>query len=193
MLETSEVGGVMRLTKPIAVVLSLMMVYSLRIMAVMESAISFLQLCGFSAALGFATALVWTPFLASDRVRALFSTLGWSDGWLVSYSVVMTIIGAGAFLLFAVVGVLGDTLYSLSGMDTPAENAFFWQGLVVGYIVYTFLLWFIPVVVLPRVGTDWDPHGYDMTTKALFGVGVLWFQIGGTAATVLIASTLVFG
>jgi hypothetical protein len=160
--------------------------------AVVETAVTLLQLCALSAGFGFGAAIVWIPFLESNRVRALFTTIGWTDSWPVSYLVVITIVGAGGFLLFTAVLVLGDTLYSPPGTDIPAENAFFWWGLLVGYSIYMLLLWIVPVGILPRVGFDWDPHGYDWKTKALFASGVLWFQIGGAAATTFIASVLVF-
>jgi hypothetical protein len=76
------------------------------------------------------------------------------------------------------------------GTDTPAENVFFWQGLLVGYGICMLLLWIIPVVILPRVGVDWDSHEYNMTTKALFGAGVLWYQVSGAVAAVFISSIL---
>lgn len=159
--------------------------------AVVESAVSVLQLGAFSAIIGVGAAVVWTPFLARGRVRALFATFGWSDNWFVNYWIILTIIGAGEFLLFAAVGLLGDALYSPPGTDTPAENTFFWRGLLVGYGTYMLLLWVIPVVIFPRVGIDWDPHEYDMTTKAIFGAGVLWYQVGGAMAAGFIASIVV--
>jgi hypothetical protein len=156
--------------------------------AVVEFAVSVLQLGALGTVFGVGAAAVWTPFLSSSRVRTLFATIGRSDNWPASYLVVLTGIGTAEFLLFAAVGLLGDALYSLPGTDTPAENAFFWQGLLVGYGICLLLLWVIPVVILPRVGIDWDSHEYDMTTKALLGAGVLWYQVGGAVAAVFISS-----
>lgn len=156
--------------------------------AVVKAAVSALQLGTLGIFFGVGAAAIWTPFLSSSRIRTLFTTIGRSDNWPASYSAVMTAIGTAEFLLFVAVGLLGNALYSPLNTDTPAENMFFWQGLLVGYGICLLLLWVVPVVILPRVGVDWDPYGYDTTTKALFGAGVLWYQVGGAVATIFISS-----
>lgn len=130
---------------------------------------------------------ICTPLLLFSRVRALF-IIGVTNRWLLNYVLVIVAIAVVQVFLIGAILVGGDALFSPPGMDSPAEDAFLFRGLIVLIGVSLVLLWLIPVVILPRIGYDWDPHEYDLTTMVVIGGSVLWYQIVGFFGGVLLAT-----
>jgi len=121
---------------------------------------------------GAVATVCWAPFLLSGRLRALFAALPPFDSPYVTY----VLVGLAASLPF-VVGVGA----ALVGVDTEGPRAGGRMAnaildlvvpLSVGYVVGTPL---IGVLGLPRVGVDWDPTGYGLSTWALLAAGGAWY------------------
>lgn len=127
-----------------------------------------------SLGLGLFTSLVPVPFLVGRRLRSLFAVVGPADRWVDNYLLVMTIIGGGEIALFALTADVIAIEYS-----DPALIERFIQfasvALLLGYIV---VLGLISLVVLPRLGIDWDENGYDGRTIGLVGGALLWYHAG---------------
>ncbi|MFB6206856.1 MAG: hypothetical protein ABEJ05_10070 [Haloglomus sp.] len=120
---------------------------------------------------GLVAALLWSPFLLSDRLRALFRELPPRGHPLVSY------------LLVALGGALpyvGGGLWALSrgsdAGDAAAANTLL-DVVVVTSLVYLAVGPLVAGLALPRLGRDWDPTGYGPGTWALLGAGSAWFAV----------------
>jgi hypothetical protein len=121
---------------------------------------------------GAVATVCWAPFLLSGRIRSLFAELRPSDSPYVSY----VLVGLAASLPF-VVGVGA----ALVGVDTEGPRAGGRMGnailttvlpLSVGYVVGAPL---VGAVGLPRIGVDWDPTGYGLSTWLLLAAGGAWY------------------
>lgn len=113
-----------------------------------------------------AVALVlWSPFLLAERLRRLFERLPPTDSAAVSY----VLIGMGASVPY-VVGVLG----AFAAADTGRVLFTATLAVSVGYVVAAPI---VAAVALPRVGIDWDPAGYGVSTYVLLLGGALWYVL----------------
>ncbi|PSP98743.1 hypothetical protein BRC89_07025 [Halobacteriales archaeon QS_4_70_19] len=135
---------------------------------------------------GLVAALLWSPFLLSDRLCALFRALPPRDGLVASYLPV----AVGGALPYVVGG-----LWALSrgppGGDAVAVNALLdvVVGVSVAYVVAGPL---VAGVALPRFGRDWDPTGYGPGTWALLGTGSAWFAVLYGVPLFLMAAVLAY-
>lgn len=134
------------------------------------TAVGWLVLLALFLGPGLVAAVLCAPFLATERVRALFRSLPPRDGVGVPY-VAATVVASFPYV--------GGTLWALStaadgGRGAQAANALLdvLVFLSLGYVVAVPLL---AGVALPRVGHDWDPTGYGPGTWALLvGLGA-WY------------------
>lgn len=118
---------------------------------------------------GVVAAVLWSPFLASGRLRSLFRDLPPRRSLVVSYLVVMLgaslpyVVGFGAALVRTTDTTGATTANAILDVLVPVS---------VGYVLG------VPVLaglVLPRVGIDWDPTGYGPGTWAMLAVGGAWY------------------
>jgi len=138
---------------------------------------------------GAVATVCWTPFLLSGRLRALFAELPPFDSPYATYGLV----GLAASLPF-VVGVGA----ALVGVDTEGPRAGGRMAnailttvlpLSVGYVVGAPL---VGVLGLPRVGVDWDPTGYGVSTWALLAAGGAWYAAVFAVPLTLFSLVLAF-
>ncbi|APW99552.1 hypothetical protein CHINAEXTREME_18030 [Halobiforma lacisalsi AJ5] len=132
-----------------------------------ENAVGWLLLAASLLVPGAIAALLWTPFLLSSRIRTLFVRLPPSGSLLPSYALV----GVAASLPFVLGPLVAVTRAGPDALWGPAILGVT-AVLFVGYAAGTPL---VGALALPRLGIDWDPHGYDASTWALLGAGGAWY------------------
>lgn len=113
---------------------------------------------------GLVLALLWTPLLISERVRPLFQ-FGPTQWQSVNYALGFVALSG----LHA--GLLGAWIESGSGISS-ALTAVISLGLIVPSMAVVTVIW-----VLPELGYDWDPNGYDLHTKAVLAIGAFWYAV----------------
>ncbi|MFC6990239.1 hypothetical protein ACFQJD_18845 [Haloplanus sp. GCM10025708] len=112
---------------------------------------------------GVVAAVLWSPFLLSDRLRALFQ-LGPTDHWGLNYVVACVVVTAVHGLVLGVGLALG------AGRDGPSIAVILLvSALTIG------LVWAVPAVALPARGYEWDPRGFDAVTHLLLVGGSIWY------------------
>lgn len=127
-----------------------------------------------SLGLGFLASFVLLPFLAGHRLRSLFATVGPTNHWASDYLISMTVIGWGEIAVFTfTVNVIG--IEYANPMLTEQLVLYASVALFLGYVI---TLCLVPLLVLPRLGIDWDENDYDLKTIGLVGIAVLWYHIG---------------
>lgn len=140
--------------------------------AVVDQLVGWLAAVSFLLAPGVVATVCWTPFLLSERLRALFAELPPFDSPYATYVLVGLaaslpfVVGVGA----ALVGTDTEGPHAGGRMANAVLNTVF--PLSVGYVVATPL---IGAFGLPRVGVDWDPTGYGLSTWALLAAGGAWY------------------
>lgn len=139
-----------------------------------EVAVGAIRVGIISLGLGFLASFVLLPFLVGHRLRSLFATIGPTNHWASDYLILMTVIGGGEIAVFAVtVNVIG--IQYANPMVVEQLVLYASVALFVGYIV---ALCLVPLLVLPRLGIDWDENDYDLRTIGLVCIAVLWYHIG---------------
>jgi hypothetical protein len=139
-----------------------------------EVAVGALRVGIIGLGLGFLASFVLLPFLVGHRLRSLFATVGPTNHWASDYFVLMTVIGGGEITVFAVtVNVIG--IQYANPMVVEQLVLYASVALFVGYVVALCLL---PLVILPRLGIDWDKNAYDVRTIGLVCIAVLWYHVG---------------
>lgn len=140
---------------------------------------------------GVVAAVLCVPFLAVERMRALFRSLPPRDGVAVSY-VALTV---GASFPY-----VAGTLWALTtGVDAgrgPARGAAMANSLLdvlVGLsLAYVAAVPLLAGLGLPRAGVDWDPTGYGPGTWALLlGFGA-WYAAVFAVPLFVVAVVLAF-
>lgn len=122
---------------------------------------------------GVAVAVVWSPFLLSGRLRALFEALPPGDSPL-GYLWLPLPAAVWGFLFGAGLSASRDLL-------SPGDAAPLYAAGVDGIVVATLVsavLW--PAAVLwwlPRRGVVWRPDGDGPETVALVVAGVVWYLL----------------
>lgn len=129
---------------------------------------SVVQWAAFAAMLlvpGLVVTVLWSPFLLSERVRALFDRLPPFESPYPNY------------VLFALAGSLpyvAGLLWAFRAADTG--SVVFTSTLVVS-VVYVVALPIGAVLGLPRAGVDWDPTGYGVATWGVLVAGAVWYAL----------------
>lgn len=111
---------------------------------------------------GLVAGLICAPFLAAERLRALFRALPPRDGLVGSY-IGAALLGAVPFYAVTITGLSAAERGALGGGPAPLSNALLGAipVLLVGYAAG------VPAVAggaLPLLGYDWDPTGYGPGT-----------------------------
>ncbi len=118
---------------------------------------------------GMVATICWAPFLASKRLRSLFSRVPPFDSMGLTYVVVA--LTASLPYVLSLVGVAA----------TAGENAS-WGPPILDVtlllsIIYIVGIPLLGVVGLPRAGIDWDPTGYGISTWVLLTAGAVWYAM----------------
>lgn len=142
-------------------------------------------LLGIALGPGLAAALLWSPFLLSARLRALFRCIPPGSGPTGSY----LLLAAGGGLPYVAGG-----LWALSRGDAgevAAANALLdvLVGVSIGYVLLAPVL---AGIVLPALGYDWDETGYGVGTWALLVAGSGWYAALLSAPLFLVAVVAAF-
>lgn len=131
--------------------------------------ITWLILLGIGIGPAVGAAILWSPFLFSDRIRALFRRLPPTDSALVTYCLV----SVGLWLPY-LVGMFWTATHGPSSGPAPAANAML-DVVVTVSACYLVGLPLLAGVGLPRLGIDWDSTGYGADTWALIVGGTVWY------------------
>ncbi|WP_255196989.1 hypothetical protein [Halorarius litoreus] len=123
---------------------------------------------------GVVASVLWTPFLASTRLRSLFRRLPPDGSLAVTYAVVTV----GASLPYVLGAGVALGLVDIGGPEGGARMANAILTVIVpvslGYVLGVPL---VGAVGLPRAGVDWDPTGYGVSTWLLLFVGTVWYVV----------------
>ncbi|PAU83319.1 hypothetical protein CK500_11045 [Halorubrum salipaludis] len=133
---------------------------------------------------GVVAAVLWSPFLIAARFRALFRSLPPAGRLVPSY--------VGVALALSV-PYLAGVLLTVGFVDSAGaawSNALVETALVGGALTAVAAP-AVAVFGLPRLGVDWDPTGYGVSTWVLLVAAGLWYAV--VAAVPLFALAVVFG
>lgn len=117
---------------------------------------------------GIVAAVLWSPILLSSRVRSLFDRLPPERSTIASY----LLVAIGLSIPF-VIGT-GIVFTTTSTEGAALSNALLNMAFVLT-IAYMGVLPLTSVVGLPRIGLDWDPTNYGLSTWLLLVCVVLWY------------------
>lgn len=122
---------------------------------------------------GAVATLLSTPFLAADRLRALFRELPPTGSLVPS----VLLLGIGGSLPYTLgVGALLVRFGNAANTETAALSEGLFGLIAVLSLVYVVAVPAVAALVLPEVGYDWDPAEYSLGTWALLiGVSV-WYD-----------------
>lgn len=133
-----------------------------------DQAIGWLSFAAFLLVPGAVATVLWLPFLAAKRIRALFADLPPSGRLVPTY----VLVGIGASLPY-VVGFLAVIAF-VDSSGVAWSNATIELTLILS-LLYAAGLPAFCVLGLPRIGFDWDPTGYGWSTWALLVAGGVWY------------------
>jgi hypothetical protein len=127
---------------------------------------------------GLVAAGLCAPFLAAERLRALFRALPPTGRLLPSY--------LGVSVTLSVPYLAGVVLTVARAAEAgPAWSSGFLLTALLGAVAVGLVAPAVAVVGLPRLGFDWDPTGYGVSTWLLAVGGGLWYAV--VAAVPLVA------
>ena len=127
---------------------------------------------------GLVAAGLCAPFLAAERLRALFRALPPRGRVLPSYAAV----SVGLSVPYVVGVFLTVWLVESAG---PGWSEGFLDTALFGGVLVALVAPAVAVVGLPRLGVDWDPTGYGYSTWLLLVAAGLWYAL--VAAVPLVA------
>ena len=146
--------------------------------AIVDVAVGWLWTLGLALFPGVAAAGLCAPFLAAERLRALFRALPPRGRLLPSY--------LGVSVGLSVPYLAGVVLTVARAAEAgPAWSSGFLLTALLGAVLVAFVAPVVAVVGLPRLGLDWDPTGYGPSTWLLLGGAGLWYA--AVAAVPLVA------
>ena len=129
---------------------------------------------------GLLAAGLCAPFLAAERLRALFRALPPTGRLLASY--------VGVCLALSVPYLAGVALtVALAGSAGPAWAEGFLGTALFGGVVVGLVAPATAAAGLPRLGVDWDPTGYGPSTWALLLAAGLWYAAAAAVPLVALA------
>ena len=146
--------------------------------AVVGSAVGWLWTLVLFALPGAVAAVCWTPFLLSARFRALIEALPPRGRLAPSY--VGVALGLSVPYLVGVVLTVWLVDSAGPGWSEGFLNTALFGGVLVGFVAPT-----VAAAGLPRLGVDWDPTGYGVSTWAVLVAAGLWYAV--VAAVPLVA------
>ena len=146
--------------------------------ALVDAAVGWLWTVGLVLFPGLVAAGLCAPFLAAERLRALFRALPPTGRPLPSYLVV----SVGLSVPYIVGVVLTVARAAEAG---PAWSSGFLLTALLGTVLVTFVAPAVAMLALPRLGVDWDPTGYGPSTWLLLVGAGLWYAV--VAAVPLVA------
>lgn len=114
---------------------------------------------------------LWSPFLLSARIRALFRGLPPTGSAVPSYAVAAVCLWVP--YLAGLLWVLADT----AGTSGAVTANGLLDVVVPVSLIYVVGLPAIAAVGLPRVGIDWDQTGYGLATWAVLLAGAAWWAV----------------
>jgi hypothetical protein len=117
---------------------------------------------------GVLVAVLWSPILLIGRLRSLFRRLPPGGSVGISYAAVA--VGLSVPFLGGTAAVLATTGTEGAALSNAILDTAF--RLTVGYVV---ALPLIAGVGLPRLGVDWDPTGYGLSTWSFLVVAAVWY------------------
>ena len=117
---------------------------------------------------GIVAAVLWSPILLSSRIRSLFDRVPPARSTIASY----LLVAIGLSIPF-VIGT-GIVFTTTSTEGAALSNALLNMTFVLT-IAYVGVLPLTFVVGLPRIGLDWDPTNYGLSTWLLLVCVVLWY------------------
>lgn len=117
---------------------------------------------------GVVATVMWSPMIASERLRSLFRRLTPIDSVIVNY--VVTAMTLSVPWLVA----LGWTFQRL-GSQTEPQGEVFLNAATLLAVVYVVALPLVAGLGLPRLGIDWDSTGYGASTWLLLIVSSAWY------------------
>ena len=127
---------------------------------------------------GLVAAVLCAPFLAAERLRALFRALPPRGRVLPSYVAV----SVGLSVPYVVGVFLTVWLVESAG---PGWSEGFLDTALFGAVLVALVAPAVAVLGLPRLGVDWDPTGYGYSTWLLLVGAGLWYAV--VAAVPLVA------
>lgn len=137
--------------------------------ALLREVMAWGSVLGVVLVLGSGAAVLWSPVLASTRVRALFRELPLSNWTVVNY--VVTAITLSIPWVFGVAWAF----HRLEATQVT-DGAVFLNVSTLLTVTYVVLIPLGACCGLPRIGIDWDPSGYSVSTWLLLVVGSLWYS-----------------
>lgn len=150
----------------------------LAVSAVADSLVGWLWTVGLFLFPGLVAAGLCAPFLAVERVRALFRALPPAGRTLPSF------VAASVALSVPYLAGVGLTVALVESAGPGWSEGFLLTALFAG-IAPVVLAPVIAVIGLPRLGLDWDPTGYGPSTWGVLLAGGLWYAF--VAAVPLVA------
>ena len=119
---------------------------------------------------GLVAAGLCAPFLAAERLRALFRALPPTGRLLPSY--------LGVSVGLSVPYLAGVVLTVARAAEAgPAWSSGFLLTALLGAVAVGLVAPAVAVLGLPRLGLDWDPTGYGPSTWLLAVGGGLWYAV----------------
>ena len=152
-------------------------------MSFLQGIVGWLSLAAALLAPGAIAGAVWTPFLASRRIRSLFVALP-PRGSLAPTYVAAAVLASLPYVLG-----LGAIIATVPSSGAQWSNAIFTLVIFAG-VAYTVLVPTVAVVVLPRLGVRWDGAERRVTSWLLLALGGFWYAL--TFAVPLIFLAFVF-
>ncbi|TKX74141.1 hypothetical protein EXE46_10435 [Halorubrum sp. GN11_10-6_MGM] len=146
--------------------------------ALVDAAVGWLWTLALVLFPGIVAAGLCAPFLAAERLRALFRALPPRGRLLPSYLAV----SVGLSVPYLVGVVLTVARAAEAG---PAWSSGFLLTALLGAVVVAVVAPAVAALGLPRLGLDWDPTGYGVSTWLLLGGAGLWYAL--VAAVPLVA------
>lgn len=117
---------------------------------------------------GVVATVMWSPMLASERLRSLFRRLTPLDSTVGNY--VITAMTLSVPWLVA----LGWTFQQVGSQAEPQGEVFLNTATLVA-VIYVVALPLVAGVGLPRLGIDWDRTDYGPSTWLLLIVSSAWY------------------